>query len=250
MNAWPPLQWTLSLLGCRGPEPVWLQAWASIGFEIKPASARQRQRTLHWPGLFLKLRRTQGENHWGLHGLHYLGQNDEGEPPWAGEWPGGLSASATCGDVGKAFGPAELDTGDTLTHTLQGPDGRQFGVVSAFDDEGRLRELSLIRLEDWSALALPAETAAGARAPAPAPISTPAAPPAHASPIICGSRGIVPKTGLYRAWLPHDYHDAAYYNHTHTSYNYKQEGEVMGAVGVVPVADEALVIWVWVRAER
>jgi len=192
---------------------------------------------------------SRSEDLWGLHSIMFTAPTSPGGPMWLHDWPGALPVAPSRADLSVALGPPQVDSDELACYTMQGPSGRNWGVQAQFGSSDQLEALTLVRLDDWEPL-LKSDPQASEPLAVPAVVDSAASPTPSPYPATCASRGIVPKTGLYRAWMPHEYHDAVYYNHTHTSYNHKKEGEVMGAVGVVPIADEALVTWVWVRGER
>ncbi len=104
-----------------------------------------------------------------------------------------------------------------------------------------LESLTLMRLDEWMPL-----LAHSTAVPAPA-AQLVSPPPIPAPEVTCRSAGLVPKTGWYEALLPPDHPDYAYYSQVPGRFVRMHEGTRMLTLGVVPLVDEALVVWTWRR---
>ena len=98
----------------------------------------------------------------------------------------------------------------------------------------------MVRTSDW--LAVPELESPATVPDAPAPIATPV--------ITCASGGTVPKTGWYEGALPSNHPNHAYFSKIPGRFVRKHAAERMLTLGVVPLADEALVVWTWLRESQ
>lgn len=251
----------LHCLGRQGQRDVLCRALtAGEAAGVLPAAPAAAESSQSWigKGVLCMLQRTgtgldADEARWGLHSVSWLTVALAGPMAWSGPWPAALPGErTTLQDAVAAFGtPLASESGMALFETVVAPD-IACSVHCQFAKDGRLQTLSFIRRGDWQALEEKPdegmkEMTVGEGLPV---IGTTAPDPAIPPPkqaITCASAGIVPKTGWYEGLLPRDHPDYAYFSQVPGRFVRKHEGEHMLTLGVVPRADEALVVWTWLR---
>jgi hypothetical protein len=164
------------------------------------------------------------------------------ESAWAGDWPGGINpATLTRARAVEVFGAAHTVAGNLL---IFAPDAKGLCVHCQFaKGNGALETLSLYHdgAFELEKVTHPITTAAPDKA-VPAPVATPMPAPT------CRSGEPTPQTGIYEGRLPIWHAKAPYYNTARGRFCFKQKGEPMLRLGVVPFKDEALVEWTWIKA--
>lgn len=246
----------LQLLGRHGPHRLLRHALTTgeaSGVLRTAAPGSAPTQTWTGQGVLCTLQRSVpgpagGDPHWGLHSVCLLTKAVASTMAWPGPWPAALPAErSTLLDAVAAFGQPVSEEGGMALFEATLDCGMACSVHCQFSERGQLQALSLVRLGEWQTM----EGMDGERAPADTP------PPAAAAPsprmaadprfITCASAGLVPKTGWYEARLPPDHPSHAYYSASHGRFVRVHEGQRMLTLGVVPQADEALVVWTWLR---
>lgn len=212
---------------------------------------------------------SEGQQLWGLHGVTLHTAASDPVNYWKGPWPEGLDvARAKVRDVVDLLAPddemARFSPPTMACFLVPGLDGQRWTVLCTFDGKSHhLRTFSLVRVDEWTmASTLPpwtqaplqgAATAVGQRRDARAPSGNAGDVPAAAgltgasAAVTCRSRAKVPKTGLWEGRLPEDHPQAGYYGQGDWRFAYRKMGDTMISLGVIPPADEDLVVWTWLR---
>lgn len=249
----------LHLLGRHGPHHAMRRALQSgeAGGVLRTTS-HDTAPAQNWVGKGLQctLQRTVpdapgGQPHWGLHSVCLLTSAMAGPMAWSGPWPSALPAErSTMHDAVAAFGPPLSEEGGMALFEAAMDSGIDCAVHCQFSERGQLQTLSLIRLGEWQSLQGWASENDEAGTPSPDAAAELAAPmAADLRSITCASAGIAPRTGWYEAKLPAHHPSQGYYSTSQGRFARVHEGHRMLSLGVVPQADEALVVWTWLRED-
>jgi len=224
-------------------------------FRSQPGASAE-QCMVNSPGVLLMLQRTEPgaspeQTQWGLHSITlHTALSPMSTEAWTDAWPANLPAEkTTLQDVSAAFGAPQVQMQGLAIFTLKGPQNQNWGLQCQFDEAGHLQTFTVAHLDEWLPLPM-APTAA----PAPQlPATTIAAPPPASidgPPVTCATAGVVPKTGWYEGRLPRSHPDHDYFSRRSERFAHREKGQRMVSLGVVPHADEALVVWTWVGEKQ
>jgi len=157
----------------------------------------------------------------------------------------GSGTSTTFQDLAKVFGEPLLNVDRMAIFEAADEQGRKWCAHCQLDDRKSLQALTIMRQGAW----LPFPEAGKAQTDAAPPPAVTQAPPPVEAPVAvtCKSYGTVPKTGWYEGRVPPDHRSHRYLSQAPGRFAYMKEGARMLSLGVVPLADEALVVWTWLR---
>lgn len=175
-------------------------------------------------------------------------------------WPETLNAEkATLSSALALFGEPMMQSATMALFDVTGPEAQNWALHCEFDGHSsRLKTLTLARSDDWQSMPdvaiatdanVPTSAVSNRKGPTEAvKVAAPVIDVATAAfAVMCGSRGRVPKTGVYEGRLPPDHRDAAYFGQSQGRFVHRKEGSEMILLGVIPEADEAKVMWTWLR---
>lgn len=179
---------------------------------------------------------SQDMSEWGLQSVTLHTEVDH-DSAWAGPWPEGLpGAKANLAMANQFFGEPLIQDRTIALYQIQSPHDHGWVAQCLFDERGRLESLTLVKMHEWLPLAERAAEGAVASAVGEAALRAAA-----------GTRAR--RAGWYEATLPTSHPMQKYFANSEARLVFRNETELFPTLGVTPKADEALVEWVWIRAE-
>ncbi|MPM22451.1 hypothetical protein SDC9_68906 [bioreactor metagenome] len=180
---------------------------------------------------------SQDMGEWGLQSVTL--QTEADESAWVGPWPEGLpGAKVNLAMANQFFGEPLIQDRTIALYQIQSPQDHGWVAQCLFDEHGRLESLTLVKMHDW--LPLEEATAEGKGT----------ADDVTVEPVLRAAAGSrAQRAGWYEATLPASHPMQKYFANSETRLVFRKETEVFPTLGVTPKTDEALVEWVWIRAE-
>lgn len=221
----------MSFLGRRATHAVWERQLA-----IHPVADLQPNWQVLDEGV------SQDSSEWGLQSITLNTDLDGGDYAWNGKWPDALPG--TKADVHLAtqlFGPPLIHDRTIAIYQISNPEGLAWVIQCLFGERGKLQSLTLVRMHEWQPL-----TDGHNAIYADAQISDA---PNSSSPLRAAAGSRSQRAGWYEAELPAWHPMQSYFANSEARLVYRHRDEVFPTLGVTPKADEALVEWVWIRAE-
>lgn len=184
---------------------------------------------------------SQNMSEWGLQSVTLNTEADD-DSAWAGPWPEGLpGVKANLSMANQFFGEPLIQDRTIALYQIQGPHDHGWVAQCLFDERGRLESLTLVKMHEWLPLS---ERAVESRGSADADDSSIGESTLRAA---AGTRAR--RAGWYEATLPAAHPMQKYFANSEARLVFRNEAEMFPTLGVTPKADEALVEWVWIRAE-
>lgn len=249
--SWLPSLWITALEHC-GSETQWVDHFTPLDWDARALCEFCDGQIYHVPadelGVAFVVRAVSEKEAslpqlWGLTGLIIDPARFKGD--WQASFDGArISLQQAIEVFGEPLGRSERNA----IFELRSPHAQEWQLLLQFGPGGQdLEELTILRPGPW----LPWPETFAERAPTrqEQPIPDPFAVEDLTVPITCASHGTVPRTGLYEGLLPPNHPDFRYFSQIPGRFAFRQKGERMVSLGLVPGSDEALVVWTWLREQ-
>ena len=179
---------------------------------------------------------------WGLQSVTLHTSASEMGEEWPAEWPDVLPAGkTTITHTNACFGEPLLYAQNIALYQIKSPQELDWVAQCMFTDLGRLQHLTFVRMHEWKPLVekfTALATQNGSQQTDPEYVVS-----------ISAAGSLAPVSGWYEAILPNGHPMQSYFTVSDARLVFREQGERFPSLGVSPKSDEALVQWVWVRAD-